>query len=134
MLNEMKKNQKGFTLVELIVVIAIMAVLATLLIPRIMGNVKDAADQAEISSARTLASEITIHNATAAADTADTIVSVPATLPTAPAKHTVVVGDLVGNLVVPASDFPDPTIVKILVDSEGNASIEIQGATPSGTP
>lgn len=49
-----KKDKKGFTLVELIVVIAILAILALILIPAITGYIKKA-DQSSIeSSARSL--------------------------------------------------------------------------------
>jgi len=119
-LKELKGNEKGFTLVELIVVIAIMAVLATLLIPRIMGNVSDAKKQKEITTAQTIASEITIYNAKALSD------SDPATVPVA-ATTEVTSAMLVGTLALPTgTTFPLATVVKIIVDANGNASIAIQ--------
>ena len=68
MLKKINKNQKGFTLVELIIVIAILGILAALLVPRIMGNVSEATRNKEISNARTIASEITTFNAVKAAE------------------------------------------------------------------
>ena len=47
----MKKN--GFTLVELIIVIAVLAILAAVLIPLMSGYVKDAADARTLVRART---------------------------------------------------------------------------------
>ena len=41
MIKKMKKNQKGFTLVEVIVVAVIVAVLAAVAIPLYMGYIKD---------------------------------------------------------------------------------------------
>ena len=38
-LNALYKNEKGFTLVELIVVLVILAILAAILIPQLLGNV-----------------------------------------------------------------------------------------------
>ena len=40
--NTMKENRKGFTLVELVVVIAIIGVLAAILVPSLMGYIKKA--------------------------------------------------------------------------------------------
>jgi len=126
MLKRLKKNEKGFTLVELIVVIAILAVLATLLVPRIMGNVKDAARQTDISTARTLASEITIYNAKAVSSLLPTP---PATIPaTLVAAYEVASTDLTAanGLALPTgTTFPKNGVVKIIVDIKGNANIQI---------
>jgi type IV pilus assembly protein PilA len=120
MLKRMKKNQKGFTLVELVVVIAILAVLSALLVPRIMGNVQDAAREREIADARTLASEIAVYNAKAKA--ADDPVGMPSYL-TSPATNDTLPAEL---KYADDADFPDATIVQINIDADGNATIEEQ--------
>lgn len=52
MINKLKKNQKGFTLVELIVVLVILAILAAFTIPAMLGFVNDARSKAYIAEAR----------------------------------------------------------------------------------
>lgn len=51
-MTQLKKNKKGFTLVEIIVVLVILAILAAIMIPTMIGFVNDAQGKAEISNAR----------------------------------------------------------------------------------
>lgn len=122
MLKKINKNQKGFTLVELIIVIAILGILAALLVPRIMGNVSEATRNKEISNARTIASEITTFNAVKAAEGGENMF-----IPEA-ADGVVKEGDLdklPAGLEISRENFPNERYVKIIVDSDGNAEIEI---------
>jgi type IV pilus assembly protein PilA len=50
--NKMKKNSKGFTLVEIIVVLVILAVLAAFTIPSMLGFVNEAKRKAAIAEQR----------------------------------------------------------------------------------
>lgn len=51
-INKMRKKEKGFTLVEIIVVLVILAIIAAFTIPAMLGFVSDAQSKAEIAEAR----------------------------------------------------------------------------------
>lgn len=120
MLKKINKNQKGFTLVELIIVIAILGILAALLVPRIMGNVSEATRNKEISNARTIASEITTFNAVKAAEGGENMF-----IPDDGVVDEDDLDNLPKGLEISKENFPDKETVKIIVDRDGNAEIEI---------
>lgn len=53
-LEELKKDQKGFTLVELIVVLVILAILAALLVPALLGYIDRAKSSKYLEEARSI--------------------------------------------------------------------------------
>ncbi|NMB43012.1 MAG: prepilin-type N-terminal cleavage/methylation domain-containing protein [Clostridiales bacterium] len=110
LIKKIRKSEEGFTLVELVIVIAILAVLAALLVPRIMGNVEDAKRSQAIADARTIATEITVYNAQAKAYE-DMI--------------TEITDDALGKIKRTTEDLQSK-YVEISIDSAGNATVEIK--------
>lgn len=60
-LKKIKKNNKGFTLVELVVVIAILGILAAIAVPKLGASRKRAAITAHNANVRTLMSAATMY-------------------------------------------------------------------------
>lgn len=119
-----KMDQKGFTLVELIIVIAILAVLVTLIVPRIMDNVEDARRRTAVGNARTLASEISVHNAKQVSD-ATWIKDTNSDGKIIQTEFTVH-----GMALPPGMTWPEDKYATIQVDGKGNASITVVTPTP----
>ena len=62
----MKNNKKGFTLVELVIVVAVMAILVAVAIPTVASITNSATDAVNDSNARTIESMIKLAEAEAA--------------------------------------------------------------------
>lgn len=117
--NWFENNSLGFTLVELVIVIAILSILSVLLVPRIVNHAIEAKTNREIADARMLASEVATYNAIAKIDGTTTI---PDPLPsTGPQELTRPMLDSTSLALPDDESFPDNSIVKIMIDSEGNA-------------
>ena len=123
MLKKLKKNQKGFTLVEIIVVLIILAILAAAAIPTMLGFVEDARGKTEVANARAAyVAAQTISTQEFAKGTAAT--AIPAAI--TPTSVQALTGDL----------DPTPTTITATVDAHGKVTqlVYVGGKTVTITP
>ena len=62
MINKLHKSKRGFTLIELIVVIAVLLVLVTIAVPKFMGQTQKATLTKHLASAKTIEDAANIYN------------------------------------------------------------------------
>ena len=68
MLLTLRKNRKGFTLIELIVVVAILAILAAIAVPSFIGLSDQAKKGVTVADASSIAGAINVYNAMQTSD------------------------------------------------------------------
>lgn len=130
MRNQKKKNNKGFSLVELIVVVMIMAILAVALAPQVMKWVGNSRTAADVNTYETMASSVglaladeTVYKACIAAAT-DTTITITNTLATGVTDYTVIAGGASTELIVKIKEILGTDYTKTQAKVSG-ASYEI---------
>lgn len=113
-----KNNKKGFTLVELVIVVAVMAVLVAVAIPTVSSIVGEANDAVDQSNARAIESVLKLAEAKAANESDDGTATLDAgDVQTAVAAAKLGITDAVFKY--------DPTTGVVSVGSAGSGSITI---------
>ena len=129
-MNELtKKKKKGFTLIELIAVIAIIGILAAVLVPKVVGYMDDAKKSKVIAQCRTIVMAYETINAKDTASTLTTASSVADVFTKASGYEDYV--DLDGIDMIPATS----STIKIANCKEvvnGQVSPKIEGGKWSG--
>jgi type IV pilus assembly protein PilA len=99
--NKRLHNRKGFTLIELIVVIAILGILALIAIPRFVGTLENSKLRAHQSNIKVIESAINLYQAenagTMPANNAALTATYVTEWPTKPGTYTVANGVLTAN-------------------------------------
>ncbi|OOM06747.1 prepilin-type N-terminal cleavage/methylation domain-containing protein [Clostridium saccharobutylicum] len=122
----LKKKKKGFTLVELIIVIAIIAILVALAIPKFGEIIENSDQKADMATAKNIA---TIVAQQAADGTAPTAAAVDATSATDP-----VGGKLDGNKVPKSKKADGAKTFSFKYDSNSNIIVYYTGKTTEVYP
>lgn len=132
MTRKLNKSEHGFSLIEIVIVVAVLAVLATILVPKIIANMEDANKSKELSNARALTSEISAYNASVR--TQDNVTLLVGVLDAA--------GNISGGIYYQDTpfkdedlakinrkkeDFPSGKYAQIKVDQDGNTAVLVSG-------
>lgn len=114
-LRKLIKNKKGFTLIELIVVIAVLGILAAIAVPRFTGVQQNARQEADAATLEVVEKATELY-----------VISENITLPTGTNTISVTTANLIteGYLdsVPPSQVTPANTAITITVDSTGQAT------------
>ena len=121
----MRKNRKGFTLIELIVVIAILAILAAIAIPTFSGITNSANDRVKLANAKSIATAINAFNNLNPNNTS---------LQTKPAEWTGA-QSVVGTALWPSGlSATDAAAAWPLITITSGVAVASGGSSPSSTP
>ena len=125
-----KKSKKGFTLIELVVVIAILGILAAILIPVIGGFISRANRAADLANARNLFNSAAIYiateNLTAAPSATTLAAAISPGMINLPATGWSVSYSTTGGLSVASATFGTATY-------NANGSVSYSSTTPAAT-
>lgn len=133
--NNLKKKKKGFTLIELIIVIAIIGILAVIAVPKFGSVQKDAKIKADIATAKQ------ISNVTQLLLTQEKI-TLPATTAKVDVKHIKVgAGDGEGELIIenlqstpkPEFNTSSNTAFYVCIDEDGGVTVSVGDGAKSAT-
>lgn len=131
MMKKLIREEEGFSLVELIVVIAVLGVLAALLVPRILGNVDDSRKSSALTDAKIIANEITVANVNQMLE--DNTLIIPSPTPSLASGWPYVVMNVatvtdMERIGRTNDDLPNSEYVQIHVESGGSAYIVEKGS------
>ena len=118
----MRKSKKGFTLIELIIVVAVLSILAAIAIPNFISLMTKARTSVEVAATAELVNAINIHNAQAKAGSGTLIM--PTALSDIDALKTQL-GTL--NPVIDSTIDMDHVTARITISDDGLAYVSDKG-------
>ncbi len=132
MTRKLNKSEHGFSLIEVVIVVAILAILASILVPRIIANMEEANKSKELSNARALTSEISAYNASVKIQ--DNVTLLAGVLDASGNinggiyyKNNPFKDEDLAKINRKKEDFPSGKYAQIKVDKDGNTAVLVSG-------